>query len=334
MVEGVGELTEIIGLVAACECLGIARSSYYYLVDPPVREPKPKRPSPRRLSDAEREHILEVCHSERFCDVSVREIYATLLDEGIYLASVPTIYRILAEAGETRERRRQATHPARVKPELLATGPGQVWSWDISKLKGPTKGIYYQLYVIIDIYSRSIVGWRIEDHESSDLAQELMGEAIAREEVDPNQLTIHADNGASMASHSVAEFLANLGVQKSHSRPHTSNDNPFSEAQFKTLKYRGDFPERFGSLEEARSFFQRFFTWYQYEHHHAGLGLMTPADVHEGYAEVITERRAEVLRDAYEVHPERFVRKIPTPPTLNNEVWINRPSEEEMKEGP
>ena len=215
---------------------------------------------------------------------------------------------------------------ARVKPELLATGPGQVWSWDISKLKGPTKGNYYQLYVILDIYSRSIVGWRIEDHESAELARELMGEAITNEGVDPNQLTIHADNGASMASHSVAEFLANLGVQKSHSRPHTSNDNPFSEAQFKTLKYRGDFPERFGSLKEARSFFERFFTWYQYEHHHAGLGLMTPADVHEGYAEVITERRAEVLRDAYEAHPERFVRKIPTPPTLNNEVWINRPT--------
>jgi len=324
----------LIGLEAACECLGIARSSYYYLVDPPVREPKPRKPSPRRLSDAEREHILAVCHSERFCDASVREIYATLLDEGIYLASVASIYRILAEAGETRERRRQATHPARVKPELVATGPGQVWSWDISKLKGPTKGVYYQLYVILDIYSRSIVGWRIEDHESSELAKELMDEAITNEGVDPNQLTIHADNGASMASHGVAEFLANLGVQKSHSRPHTSNDNPFSEAQFKTLKYRGDFPERFGSLEEARSFFAKFFNWYQYEHHHVGLGLMTPADVHEGYAEVITERRAEVLREAYENHPERFVRKVPIPPTLNTQVWINRPTEEEMKKGP
>jgi len=180
----------LIGLEAACECLGIARSSYYYLVDPPVREPKPRKPSPRRLSDVEQEHILAVCHSERFCDASVREIYATLLDEGIYLASVASIYRILAEAGETRERRRQATHPAKVKPELLATGPGQVWSWDISKLKGPSKGVYYQLYVILDIYSRSIVGWRIEDQESSELAKELMDEAITREGVDPNQLTI------------------------------------------------------------------------------------------------------------------------------------------------
>ena len=188
----------MIGLETACECLGIARSSYYYLVDPPVREPKPKKPSPRRLSDAERAHILAVCHSERFCDSSVREIYATLLDEGIYLASVATIYRILAEAGETRERRRQATHPAKVKPELLATGPGQVWSWDISKLKGPSKGVYYQLYVILDIYSRSIVGWRIEDQESSELAKELKGPS------NPNQLTIHADNGASMASHGIA----------------------------------------------------------------------------------------------------------------------------------
>jgi putative transposase len=247
---------------------------------------------------------------------------------------VASIYRILAEVGETRERRRQATHPAKVKPELVDMGPGQVWSWDISKLKGPTKGNYYQLYVILDIYLRSIVGWRIEDQESSELAKELMGEAIAREGVDPNQLTIHADNGASMASHGVAEFLANLGVQKTHSRPHTSNDNPFSEAQFKTLKYRGDFPERFGSIEEARTFFAKFFTWYQYEHHHLGLGLMTPADVHEGYAEVITERRAEVLREAYETHPERFVRKVPTPPTLKTEVWINRPNDEEMKESP
>ena len=299
-----------------------------------MREPKPRKPSPRRLSDAERAHILEVCHSERFCDSSVREIYATLLDEGIYLASVATIYRILGEAGETRERRRQATHPTRVKPELLATGPGQVWSWDISKLKGPSKGIYWQLYVILDIYSRSIMGWRIEDHESAELARELMDEAITKEGVDPNQLTIHADNGASMASHSVAEFLATLGVRKTHSRPHTSNDNPYSEAQFKTLKYRGDFPERFETIEEARTFFAKFFSWYQYEHHHSGIALMTPADVHEGYAEAITERRAEVLRGAYQNHPERFVNKIPTPPTLNTEVWINRPTEEEMKESP
>ncbi|MHB8190437.1 MAG: IS3 family transposase [Ferrimicrobium sp.] len=326
---GVEELRGIIGLEAACSTLGIGRSSYYYISTEHLPAPKPKEPKPRygQLSQEEYDKIIEVCNSPRFQDCSVREIYATLLDEGVYLASIATMYRVLKRAGQTRERRRQATHPARVKPELLATGPGQVWSWDISKLKGPTKGVHYDLYVILDIYSRSIVGWRIEENESAEMAKELIRDAIANEGVDPNQLTIHADNGASMASHSVGELMATLGVRKSHSRPHTSNDNPFSEAQFKTLKYRGDFPRRFESLKHAREFFQGFFRWYQFEHRHSGIGLMTPADVHDGYAELITQRRAKVLRRAYDAHPERFAAKIPEPPRLAPKVWINRPTQ-------
>lgn len=243
------------------------------------------------------------------------------------MASIPTFYRILADNDQIKERRRIAKHPSRTKPELVATAPNECWSWDITKLKGPTKGIYFHLYVILDIYSRYSVGWRVETIESAELAGELINDAIENQGVDPRDLTIHADNGASMASKSVATLLSDLGVTKSHSRPHTSNDNPYSEAQFKTLKYRGDFPDRFGSLTQARTFVSEFFHWYHFEHRHSGIGLMTPADVHDGYAGVITNSRAEVLRMAYQEHPERFVNKVPEPPKLAKTVWINRPEE-------
>lgn len=311
--------------------MDLPRSNYYYLTKEHHPKPEPiGPPKPRygQLSQGEYDKIIEVCNSERFQDCSVREIYATLLDEGVFLASVATMYRVLSRAGLCRERRRQAIHPARVKPELVATGPGQVWSWDISKLKGPTKGVYFDLYVILDIYSRSIVGWRIEAVEDTELAKELIRNAVVCEGVDASGLTIHADNGSCMVSLGVGQLMVDLGIRKSHSRPHTSNDNPFFEAQFKTLKYRGNYPERFDSLDHARSFFKEFFHWYQYEHRHSGIGRLTPADVHNGYAEVVTKRRAEVLREAFNVHPERFKNKLPHPPRLSEQVWISKPEED------
>ena len=237
------------------------------------------------------------------------------------------MYRLLRADGEVRERRRQAIHPATVKPELVALGPNQVWSWDITKLLGPAKWTYFHLYVIIDIFSRYVPGWLLAHRESSELAERLLGETIHKQNIMAHQLTIHADRGTSMASKPVALLLADLGVIKSHSRPHCSNDNPYSEAQFKTLKYRPEFPERFGSIENGRAFCQRFFRWYNHDHRHSGLGLHTPADVHFGRAPLIQLERARVLRMAYTAHPERFVRQLPLPPALPGATWINRPTE-------
>ena len=325
------ELKEVIGISQACAALDLARSSFYQAKGGSDKlrsdEPTPPKPQRRALTPQERQEILDVCDSERFCDVSPREIYATLLDEGVYLASIPTFYRILADNDQVKERRSIAKHPPRTKPELVACAPNQTWSWDITKLKGPSKGSYFHLYVILDIYSRYGVGWRVEATDSAELASELIDDAITSQGVDPTDLTIHADNGASMASKSVATLLSDLGVTKTHSRPHTSNDNPYSEAQFKTLKYRPDFPDRFASVAEARVFVSKFFHWYHFEHRHSGIGLMTPADVHNGYGGLITNARAKVLRRAYRDHPERFVNKIPEPPKLAKSVWINRPEE-------
>ncbi len=323
------ELAPLVGTKAACQAVGRARATYYRHSRPTA--PKPpgiRRRSPRALVPAEVSAVLELLHSERFIDMAPAEIYATLLDEGQYLASVPTMYRILRSLGEVHERRRQATHPARVKPELVAQRPNQVWSWDITKLHGPAKWTYYYLYVIIDIYSRQVVGWMAASQESSALAERLLADTIRKHGVDPDQLTIHADNGSSMASKPVALLLADLGVTKSHSRPHVSNDNPYSEAQFKTLKYRPDFPRQFGSLEDARSFCQQFFAWYNGVHRHSGIGFHTPADVHYGRALGRRTFRARVLATAYAAHPARFVRKPPEPPRLPGAAWINRPTQE------
>ncbi len=292
-----------------------------------MRLKRPPCPQPRALSAAERQAILDVLHSERFQDQSPAAVYATLLDEGIYLGSIRTFYRILHQTGEVRERRAQATHPARVKPELMADAPRQVWSWDITKLKGPEKWTYYYLYVLIDIYSRYVVGWLLASQESSELAKQLIADSVQREGVEPGSLTIHADNGSSMASKPVAFLLADLGITKSHSRPHTSNDNPYSEAQFKTMKYRPEFPDRFESIEQARAFCRDFFRWYNDEHRHSGIGLLTPAAVHHGMVDEITERRAEVLAAAYASHPERFVRGRPRPLAVSQNVWINQPDD-------
>ncbi len=261
-------------------------------------------------------------------DKAPAEVYASLLDEGTYLCSIRTMYRILAEANEVRERRRQARHPAYTKPELLATGPNQVWSWDITKLHGPAKWQHYSLYVIMDIFSRYVVGWMVANRESATLAQRLIAETIQKQQVQPGRLTIHADRGSSMRSKSVALLLGDMGITKTHSRPHCSNDNPYSEAQFKTLKYRPDFPDRFGSLEDARLFCRRFFRWYNRHHYHSGIALLAPEVVHYGQAEQVIHRRATVLKAAYESHPERFVRKPPTPALPPAAAWINRPDPE------
>jgi putative transposase len=274
--------------------------------------------------------VLDVLHSERFVDQSPAAVVATLLDEDRYLASERTMYRLLAAAGEVRERRDQLVHPAYAKPELLAERPNELWSWDITKLLGPRKWTYYYLYVILDVFSRYVVGWTIQYQESARVAKALIAQAIEQQGIMPGQLTIHADRGPSMTSKPVAFLLSDLGVTKTHSRPYTSTDNPYSEPQFKTLKYRPDFPDRFGCIEDSRGFGQVFFPWYNHEHRHSGIGYMTPASVHYGRAEEIRQQRARVLAAAYAAHPDRFVRGVPQPPRLPAAVWINGPKPEEL----
>jgi putative transposase len=315
------------GMRGACTLLGASRATMMRRQRGKAEPKHVARRSHRRLSDAERQAILAVAHSERFADLSVREIFATLLDEGRYLGSISTCYRVLRAAGETRERRRLAQHPARVKPELVATGPGQVWSWDITKLLGPQKWTYYYLYVAIDVFSRYVVAWRLEAKESATLARELFEQAIKQQGVDPTRLTIHADGGPSMTSKTLAQFFADLGITKTRSRPHVSNDNPFSEAQFKTLKYVPMFPGHFANLQHGRAFCREFFPWHNDQHRHSGIALLPPADVHHGRVEERRDARRVILHKAWEAHPERFVRGAPEPPAIEAAVFINRPDE-------
>ena len=314
--------------MAACQSMGMARGSYYRQLlrnELPGLE-TPKRPTPERaLSLEERDAVIEVLHSQRFMDQAPAAVYATLLDEGTFLCSIRTMYRILDREGEVRERRDQARHPQYQAPELLAIGPNEVWSWDITKLLGPAKWSYFYLYVILDIFSRYVVGWMLAPRESAVLAERLIRETSLKQNVLPGQLTIHADRGSSMRSKPVALMLADLGITKTHSRPHVSDDNPYSEAQFKTLKYRPAFPDRFGSIEDARAFCQDFFPWYNVEHHHSGIGLLTPQTVHYGKADRVTAQRRVVLASAFGAHPERFVRGTPRPPQLPSAAWINKP---------
>jgi putative transposase len=278
------------------------------------------------LSAEERSAVRDVLNSPRFQDCAPRQVYATLLDEATYLCSWRTMYRILAASDEVRERRDQSRHPTYTKPELLATQPRELWSWDITKLKGPTKWTYYYLYVILDVFSRYVVGFLISERETAELAEAFIAETCAKEGVGPDQLTLHADRGSAMTSKSVAQLLADLGVTKTHSRPHVSNDNPYSESQVGTLKYRPGFPAQFGSLADARAWARPFFQWYNHEHHHSGIGLLTPATVHGDQAAAAIAARQEVLVAAYQAHPERFVRGAPTPPALPTAVWINPPT--------
>ncbi len=330
MTDGaITELEPLVGVAAACAAVGRPRATHYRWhrkSPPPAQAAREPQPQPRALTATERTEVLAVLHEPRFVDLSPGEVYAILLDEGRYLCSESTMYRLLRRThGGVRERRRQAVHPPRVKPELVAHGPNQCWSWDITKLTGPAKWTYYYLYSIIDIYSRYTVGWMVATKESKELAERLLGDTIAKQKVERHQLTIHADRGSSMASKPVAFLLADLGVTKSHSRPHCSNDNPFSESQFKTLKYRPDFPETFGSLEDARAFCSIFYRWYNQDHRHSGIGMHTPFDVHHGHASTVQEARAKTLSVAYATNPERFVRKHPEPPNLPGTTWINKP---------
>lgn len=321
-------LSSEIGIKPACEALAVSRAGFYRTQarkDAPSVEPKQCMNSPRALSADERQGVLDILHTDRFVDKAPYEVYATLLDEGQYHCSIRTMYRILDDNKEIKERRNQLSHPVYQKPELLATAPNQIWSWDITKLLGPAKWTYFYLYVIMDIFSRYVVGWMIALAESAVLAERLIGETCAKQNIEKGQLTIHADRGSSMKSKPVALLLSDLGITKTHSRPHTSDDNPYSEAQFKTLKYRPDFPERFGSIEDSRNFCQDFFPWYNKEHRHTGIGLLTPEAVHYGLAQDIQIARGEVLLAAYEAHPERFVKKIPVPPLVPEAAWINKP---------
>ena len=316
-------------IAAACAALGLSRASLHRReLAQTAAAPARARPKPlRALTDAEQQHILEMLRGPRFVDLAPAEIYACLLDEGVYLCSIRTMYRILAEHGEVRERRRQLRHPAYQKPELLATGPNQVWSWDITKLMGPVKWTYFYLYVILDIFSRRVVGWHIADAETAALFQPLFNDAVEKHGVEPGQLTLHADRGGPMKAKATALLLADLGVTKSHSRPYTSNDNPFSESCFKTLKYQPQFPKRFGCIEDAKMFGRHFFDWYNRDHHHAGIGLMTPDQVHYGQAEEVYDARQKILDRAFEANPERFVKMPPKPPRKPIAAWINPPSQ-------
>jgi len=326
------QLSCTVGIESACDALGVARASFYRrrpLFGPPLAESIPlplvRSVPPRSLSSGEREGVLAVLNSERFQDCAPAAIHATLLDDGQHLCSVRTMYRVLEENGPTRERRDQLVHPQYQKPELLATAPNQLWSWDITKLRGPVKWTYFYLYVILDVFSRYVVGWMLAPRESAELAKKLIEETCEKQNIQPDSLGLHADRGSAMRSKPVALLLADLSVTKTHSRPYTSNDNPYSESQFRTMKYRPEFPDRFGCLQDGRAFCQTFFPWYNDEHRHSGIGMMTPAMVHYGQALAVRENRQLALDAAYAAHPERFVRRAPTPASLPKEVWINKP---------
>jgi putative transposase len=323
------------GVLPLCRALGESSSTYYRSIKPPqekVAEKGKRKPPPRALGDKERKTVLDMMNSERFCDMAPGEIYATLLDEGIYYCSERTMYRILDVASEN-HLRRQSTPRAYAKPELLATEPNQLWSWDITKLKSSRKWTYYYLYQIIDVFSRYTVGWMVSYRESAELAEALISETCLKQGIVREQLTIHADRGSSMRSKTVAELLVDLGVAKTHSRPHVSNDNPYSESAFKTLKYRPAFPDRFMSIEEARAFCREFFDWYNNEHRHSGIAMLTPESVHYGTYKQIIEERHRMLEQAYLDHPERFVRGMPKVEQLPEHVWINKPVTETQAEG-
>jgi len=328
--QTVDDLTTIIGTRPACRALGAAPATIYRRRRPPAPRPaRPRAPSPRALSQPERDAVLAELHSERFVDSAPAQVWATLLDEGRYLASERTMYRLLeAEHGPARERRDQLRHPPYAAPELLAERPNEVYSWDITKLKGPATWTYFYLYVILDVFSRYAVGWTVQHRENALVAKDLLAQVCEQQHITPDQLTVHADRGSSMTSKPVAFLLADLGVLKTHNRPYTSTDNPYSEAHFKTLKYRPGFPARFDSIEHARGFCRQFFAWYNHEHRHSAIGLMTPDAVHHGRAQAIHAERARVLDDAYAATPERFVRRPPRPPALPTAAWINKPDDE------
>jgi len=314
---------------AACDALGVSRATLHRRQLAAARPPAAprRRPTPARaLQGPERQRVIDLLREPHYVDLAPAEIYATLLDQGIYHCSIRTMYRILHEHEEVRERRRQLRHPVYRKPELLAEAPNRVWSWDITKLMGPSKWTYFYLYVIIDIFSRRVVGWQVADTESAGLFKPLFEDSVAKHGVAAGQLTLHADRGPSMTAKATALMLADLGVTKSHSRPYTSNDNPFSESHFKTMKYQPQFPKRFGCIQDAKTFCRHFFTWYNRDHHHLGIGLMTPDQVHYGQADDVYAARQTTLDHAFQMNPDRFVKQPPRPPQKPSAVWINPPN--------
>jgi putative transposase len=334
MTAALAELKQHVGERMACESLGLSRSTEQRRKKPPEPREKAKRPTPEwALTDEERQQVLEIAHSREHTDKTVMEIYYHYLDRGQYFCSPRTMYRILAENGEVRERRNQLRHPQYAKPELLATGPRQLWSWDITKLRGPSRGTFFHLYVVLDVFSRFVVAWLVAPHESEDLARQLLDEACQREQIAPGQLTIHADRGPAMKAATVGELLGRLGVTKSHSRPYVSDDNPYSESQFKTLKYRPTFPNRFGSFEDARAFCRGFFTWYNDEHYHSGIAWLTPATVHAERGDQILHRRHLTLLEHFERTPARFFKGRPKPAEIPQAVWINAPDSIDSEQG-
>jgi transposase InsO family protein len=324
----VQDLAEQVGKKRACEALNVPRSSFYR-IGRPVAPAKPRPRPARALSLEENQEVLDLLHSPRFVDCAPIAVWATLLDEDRYYCSPRTMYRLLEKADEVRERRDQLKHPQYSKPELLAQKPNEVWTWDITELRGPVKYARYYLYVILDLFSRYVTGWMVAEVQSHDLAQHLIEQAVQREGVGASQLTLHSDRGATMLAKPLGLMLSDLGILKSHSRPYCSNDNPFVESHFRTLKYRPQFPDRFGSIVDARVFCRGFFDWYHHQHRHSGLGWMTPAGVHRGQAPDIQQRRQGVLDAAYEKNPQRFVRNAPQAPELPSKVWINPPHKQE-----
>ena len=326
------EMAAEVGIAPLCEAVGLSRASLYRRRHP---HKESLRATPARaLSEPERHEVLQVLHSERFVDAAPAQVHATLLEEGSYLCSLRTMYRLLAENGEVRERRDQLQHPHYVRPELVATAPKQVWSWDITKLKGPAKLVYFHLYVILDIFSRYVVGWMIAEAENAGLAEQLIEQSCIKQGIAPNQLKLHADRGSPMISKTVAQLLAELGIDKSHGRPHVSNDNPFSEAFFRTAKYRPAVPDRFASRAHAREVFGAIFDWYNNRHHHSGIAHLTPAAVHHGRADVLLEARHHTRMAAYLAHPERFVNGTPRRECLASAVWINPPDKTTRLDAP
>ncbi len=326
------ELAPQVGVAPICEALGISRASLYRRRRP---RKEPRRATPARaLSEPERQEVLQVLHSERFVDSAPAQVHATLLEEGSYLCSPRTMYRLLSQSGEVRERRAQLQHPRYARPELVATGPKQVWSWDVTKLKGPVKLVYFYLYVILDIFSRYVVGWMIAEAENAGLAEQLIEQSCFKQGIAPDRLTLHADRGAPMTSKTVAQLLAELGIDKSHGRPRVSNDNPFSEALFKTAKYRPAMPERFTGVSHAREVFRGVFDWYNTQHHHSGIAYLTPAVAHHGRADEVLERRHRARMAAYLAHPDRFVNGPPQREHLPAAVWINPPETPTHQDAP
>ena len=314
-----------VGVMPACDALNFNRSRYYRHQQP-ATIPLPRPEPPLKLSSPERHAVHQQLVSDRFIDQAPASVYASLLDEGTYLCSERTMYRILDEQQEVRERRNQLRHPSYSKPELLATAPNQVWSWDITKLKGPVTWSYFYLYVILDIFSRYVVGWMVADREASTLAKKLIGQSCEKQNIGPDQLILHADRGPSMKSKLVANLLADLSITKTHSRPHVSDDNPYSEAHFKTLKYRPEFPKRFGSIQDSKQFCRTFFGWYNCEHKHSGVAMLTPETVHYGRSEAVLEKRQVALNNAFEINPKRFKGRMPVAASLPAAAWINKPA--------